>query len=91
MLQDFLSLVIEYSKAIIPAFLLALLISAVISEVLPESFFEKVLQKNGIVFVFLSSIIGALIPLCTCGMIPLASKLQKKGAPWLIVVSFLTS
>lgn len=90
-MAEFLKLLLDYSVGIIPAFLFALLISAVLTEVIPDSFFEKILSKKGIIFVIISSIIGALIPLCTCGMIPLASKLQKKGASWLIVISFLTA
>lgn len=89
--QDLLNQLTEYSLGILPAFLFALLISAVLTEVIPDSFFEKILSSRGVVFILTSSIIGALIPLCTCGMIPLASKLQKKGASWLIVISFLTS
>ena len=91
MIVDFLNLFVDYSKCIIPAFLFALLISAILAETLPESFFENILASKGILLVFISSIVGALIPLCTCGMIPLASKLQKKGTSWLIVISFLTA
>lgn len=91
MFDNLLKLFLAYSAEIIPAFLFAILISAILAETLPESFFEKVLSSKGIAIVFLSSVIGALIPLCTCGMIPLASKLQKRGTSWLIVLSFLTS
>lgn len=90
-LQDFLKLLFDYSITIVPTFLIALLISAVLAEILPEALFEKVLSSKGFVHIIFASIIGALIPLCTCGMIPLASKLQKKGASWLIVISFLSS
>ncbi len=88
---DFLPLLFKNLISILPAFLLALLISAILAETLPEHFFENVLGHKNIIFIFLSSLLGALIPLCTCGMIPLASKLQKKGASWLVVVSFLTA
>ena len=91
MLQDFLKLLLDYSITIVPAFLIALLISAILAEILPESFFEKVLVSKGFIHIIFASIVGALIPLCTCGMIPLASKLQKKGVSWLIVISFLTA
>ena len=91
MLQDLIKVLFDYSISVIPAFLIALFISALLTEVLPESFFEKVLRSNNFIFIVLASIIGALIPLCTCGMIPLASKLQKKGVSWLLVISFLTS
>lgn len=91
MLQDFFKLLLDYSVGIIPLFVFALLISALLSEALPDSFYEKVLSAKGFTLVIASSIIGALIPLCTCGTIPLASKLKEKGASWLIVISFLTS
>ena len=90
-MSDFLPLLLNNLISIVPAFLLALLISAVLTEILPEHFFENILNRKNIIFIFLSSLLGALIPLCTCGMIPLASKLQKKGASWLIVISFLTA
>ena len=90
-MSDFLPLLLNNLISTLPAFLLALLISAIIAETLPEHFFENVLGHKNIVFIFLSSLLGALIPLCTCGMIPLASKLQKKGASWLVVISFLTA
>lgn len=90
-LQDFFKLLVDYSLCILPAFLIAILISAALVEMLPDSFFERILGKSGIHLILISSAIGAIIPLCTCGMIPLAYKLQKKGTSWLIVLSFLTS
>ena len=91
MLESFIKLFLHYSSGLIPAFLFALLISAILAEIIPEIFFEKILGSNNFITIFLSSAIGALIPLCTCGMIPLANKLQKKGASWLMVISFLTA
>lgn len=91
MLSDLTRLFFDYSADIIPPFLLALLVSAVLAEILPDDHFEKILRRKTITYVLFASITGALIPLCTCGMIPLASKLQKRGASWLMVVSFLTA
>lgn len=89
--ESFLKLFFHYSSDLIPAFLFALLISAILAEIIPENFFEKILGSNHFIPVFIASIIGSIIPLCTCGMIPLASKLQKKGTSWLIAISFLTA
>ena len=90
-MQDFIKLLIEYSYAVIPGFLFALLISAVLTEAINQDFFEKVLGSKKVISVFMSRIVGALLPLCTCGMIPLASKIQQKGASWLTTLSFLTA
>ncbi len=89
--ESFAKLFFHYSYDLIPAFLFALLISAILAEVIPENLFEKTLGSNHFISVFLASIIGAIIPLCTCGMIPLASKLQRKGTSWLMAISFLTA
>ncbi|OGI12954.1 MAG: hypothetical protein A3I68_01315 [Candidatus Melainabacteria bacterium RIFCSPLOWO2_02_FULL_35_15] len=89
--EIFIKLFFHYSHDIVPAFLFALLVSAILAEIIPENFFERVIGSNHFISVFLASIIGALIPLCTCGMIPLASKLQKKGTSWPIAASFLTA
>ena len=91
MQTDFLKLLINNSACIIPAFLLALLISTIIAETLPEVLFEKVLASKNIIIVSLAGIVGAILPLCTCGMIPLANRLQKKGASWLVLICFLTA
>ncbi len=90
-LPVFIEQLFHYSICIIPAFIFALLISAILTEIIPESFFENVLSSKSLIFIIFSSVIGALVPLCTCGMIPLATKLQKKGASWLMVISFLTA
>ena len=91
MQADFLKLLLDNSACIIPAFLLALLISTILAETLPEALFEKVLASKNIIIVSLAAVIAALLPLCTCGMIPLANRLQKKGASWLILICFLTA
>jgi len=90
-LFDFLQLLLHYGITIIPAFLVALLISAILVEFIPDWVYERILGSNQFLFILLASFVGALIPICTCGMIPLAGKLHKKGASWLIVVAFLTA
>ena len=41
------------------------------------------------VLVLLAAFLGALIPICTCGMIPLAIGLYKKNLDWRIILPFL--
>lgn len=91
MFTEFLNALLHFFLEIIPSFLIVVLISTVIFEYLPEKIYEKILKKNSLAYVLLASLLGALVPICTCGMIPLANKLQKKGTHWLIVISFLTA
>jgi uncharacterized membrane protein YraQ (UPF0718 family) len=39
--------------------------------------------------IFVSAFLGALIPICTCGMIPLALGLYRKQLDWKIILAFL--
>ena len=91
MLHDFVKLTFDYAGMILPTFILAILISAILSESIPDIVFEKALGSNKIIAILFASIIGALLPLCACGTIPLACKFQQKGASWKTTIAFLTS
>ena len=88
--EIFIKLFFHYSHDIVPAFLFALLVSAILAEIIPENFFERVLGSNHFISIFLASIIGALIPLCTCGMIPLAASFLTAGNASSITAIILT-
>lgn len=79
-------------QEILPVFLLAIVASSLIDKFLPDDFIPKFTAKHNEFFAILNaSIIGALIPLCTCGMIPLASKLHQKGLGWKPLTAFLVA
>lgn len=46
-------------------------------------------QLNLFGMIFVSAFLGALIPICTCGMIPLALGLYRKQLDWKIILAFL--
>jgi uncharacterized membrane protein YraQ (UPF0718 family) len=87
-----LDYIIHLSAEIIPVFLLAIFFSSLIDHFLPDDYFKTALNfGNEFVQVVLFSILGSLVPICTCGMIPLAIKLNKKGLSWVMLVAFLTA
>ena len=46
-------------------------------------------QLNLFLMILASALLGALIPICTCGMIPLALGLYRKQLDWKIILAFL--
>ncbi len=90
-LVDFLSKLLEFSLEIIPLFLLAVFIASALEEFLSTAVIEKFVGSSNPLSVGLATIIGALVPLCTCGMIPLSASLKRKKAHWIPLIGFLTA
>lgn len=87
--NDFLVHFLHIAAEVLPVFSIAILAAALIDEFLPENFIENYFSKSHILAILNASLIGALVPICTCGMIPLAFKLLKKGLHWKIMTAFL--
>lgn len=79
-------------EEIFPVFIIAVLASSLIDAWIPENSLEKIFPKhNEFLGVLYASLIGSLVPICTCGMIPLAVNLHKKKLNWKILTAFLIS
>jgi len=81
----------DASIEIIPFFLLAILIGAWIEEYVSERTITRFLTGRRPATMFLASATGAAIPLCTCGMVPLAVSLRRRGSDLKHTIAFLTS
>jgi len=76
---------------IIPLFLLAILIGAWIEEYVSEATITRFLTGRHPATMLLASFTGAILPLCTCGMVPLAVSLRRRGSDVKHTFSFLTA
>ena len=89
--MDFLfkiwSLLIEISTFLLFGFLF----SGILSVALSVETVAKYLGGKGIKSVFLASLFGIPLPLCSCGVIPVFSYLKKHGASKASTTSFLIS
>ncbi len=89
--MDFLfkiwSLLIEIS----PFLLFGFLFSGILSVALSVETVAKYLGGGGIKSIFLASLFGIPLPLCSCGVIPVFSYLKKHGASKASTTSFLIS
>ena len=74
-----------------PYLILGCFISGLLSIYLTVEIVQKYLGKKSITSVFLASLLGVPLPLCSCGVIPVSAYLSKHGASKGSVTSFLIS
>ena len=85
--QNFLALFMESA----PWLLLGLFVAGVMHELVPVSFLERHMGSNSIGSISKAAVIGAPLPLCSCGVIPAALGLRRSGASKSSTISFLVS
>jgi hypothetical protein len=74
-----------------PYLLLGFLVAGWLSVLIPAKIVEKHLGKGGLGPVLKASLIGIPLPLCSCGVIPVAASLRKHGASRGATTAFLMS
>ncbi len=79
----------HYLIEVIPAVLVGFFLSGMIYETIPATWVDRHLGKKGIAPVLWATIIGALLPICCWGSLPVAVSLYKKGAKFGPVLAFL--
>jgi uncharacterized protein len=79
------------SLEILPFFLVAIFLGALIEEFVTEKTIIRFLTGTSPGTMVLASTVGAVIPLCTCGMVPLAVSLRRRGSDLKHTFAFLTA
>ncbi len=88
---DFFDALIQLSFSMAPYILFGLLFAGVLHELVPDSIVTKHLGKDNIASVIKSTLFGIPLPVCSCGVIPLATSIKKSGASKGATLSFLIS
>jgi len=63
-----------------PYVIFGLLMAGVLKAVIPDSFVNRHLGGNSAASVAKASLLGMPLPLCSCGVVPVAASLKKQGA-----------
>ncbi|MBC8238536.1 MAG: SO_0444 family Cu/Zn efflux transporter [Helicobacteraceae bacterium] len=87
----FFDALVALSHAMSPYILFGLVFAGVLHELVPESIVTKHLGKENILSVIKSTLFGIPLPVCSCGVIPLATSIKKSGASKGATLSFLIS
>ena len=82
---------IDLSNAMAPYILFGLFFAGILHELVPESLVSKHLGKDSIGSVIKATLFGVPLPVCSCGVIPLATSIKKSGASNGATLSFLIS
>ncbi|WP_236343743.1 permease [Paenibacillus plantiphilus] len=88
-LQSFKILFISIILEAFPFILLGVLASALLQVFVSDSLIARLTPRNPIVGVLFGSLLGLLLPLCECGMIPVVRRLIRKGMPAYIGIVFI--
>ena len=71
--------------------LLGLIVAGLVKTIIPESAMQRWLGGNGLMAVSRAALFGAPLPLCSCGVLPVALGVYRGGASKEATVSFLIS
>ncbi len=88
---EFIDALIELSNAMAPYILFGLVFAGILHELVPETLVTKHLGKENVSSVVKSTLFGIPLPVCSCGVIPLATSIKKSGASKGATLSFLIS
>jgi uncharacterized membrane protein YraQ (UPF0718 family)/copper chaperone CopZ len=81
----------ELWLAVAPYLLLGMFIAGVLHAFLGQNFIGRHLGGSGFKSILKATLFGIPLPLCSCGVIPVAASLRKEGASKSAVLSFLVS
>ncbi len=82
---------VELSNAMSPYILFGLIFAGILHKLVPQSLITKHLGKGDIASVVKSTLFGIPLPVCSCGVIPLAASIKQNGASKGSTLSFLIS
>jgi uncharacterized membrane protein YraQ (UPF0718 family)/copper chaperone CopZ len=91
LIENFLLELWSLTKDMSPYLLLGFLIAGILSVVISPTSVEKNLGGKGLFPIVKASLFGIPLPLCSCGVIPVATSLYKHGANKSATTSFLIS
>ncbi len=74
-----------------PYLLLGMTMAGILHTFLGKEFISRQLGKGGIISVIKATLLGVPLPICSCGVIPVVSSLQKEGAHKSSILAFLVS
>jgi uncharacterized membrane protein YraQ (UPF0718 family) len=82
---------VALSYAMAPYIVFGLLFAGILHELVPDTLVTKHLGRDNVASVVKSTLFGIPLPVCSCGVIPLATAIKKSGASHGATLSFLIS
>lgn len=83
----FISMVLEA----LPFILIGALISSLIQVYISEDIVKRFLPRSSFLSIIIAALLGLVIPICECAIVPIARSLMKKGVPIAVALVFMLS
>ncbi|MDF1876313.1 SO_0444 family Cu/Zn efflux transporter [Sulfurimonas sp. SAG-AH-194-L11] len=87
----FVTALFDLSNAMAPYILFGLIFAGILHELVPDTIVKNHLGKDSVWSVIKATLFGIPLPVCSCGVIPLATSIKKSGASNGSTLSFLIS
>ncbi len=91
MIVQFLIIFKDYLIELLPYLAIGFFLSGIINEFVPTSWVERHLGGKGLKPLLYSTLVGAVLPICCIGSLPVAISLRQKGARLGPVLAFLVA
>lgn len=90
-LLEFIQALYDLSNAMAPYILFGLIFAGILHELVPDTIVKNHLGKDSVWSVIKATLFGIPLPVCSCGVLPLATSIKKSGASNGSTLSFLIS
>ena len=91
MISQFFFHLWHYSAEVVPALAIGFLLSGIAHEFIPQEWVDRNLGNKGFRAILIATFVGALLPICCWGSLPVAVGFYKKGAKLGPVLAFLVA
>ncbi|MFC4597072.1 permease [Cohnella hongkongensis] len=90
-LQNFKIIFISIILEALPFLLIGVVVSALLQAFVSDELVRKITPRHPIPGVLFGSLLGIVLPLCECGMIPIVRRLIRKGLPAYIGLIYIVA
>ncbi len=90
-IETYVAAIWEMVAEMAPYLLLGFAIAGLLHRYIRQSWIERRLGKRSLKSIITASLVGVPMPLCSCGVVPVAASLRDRGASKGATASFLTS
>ncbi len=87
----FFRTLLSYIVEVAPVLILGFFLSGLIHEFLPEDFVDRYLARKNFISILWATFVGAILPICCIGQLPVAVSFYKRGARLGPVLAFLVA
>ncbi len=90
-LQNFKIIFISIILEALPFLLIGVIVSALLQAFVSDDLVRKLTPRNPVAGVLFGTLLGIILPLCECGMIPIVRRLMRKGLPAYIGLIYIVA